>query len=159
MVHSATVCGPAVQAPDSPVVDRLELNRIREIAFALPEVNERMSHGTPCFFIRDKKTLCYYHDDHHGDGRLCIWAPAPAGVQDEVVRLEPTRFFVPPYVGHRGWIGVHLNVEPDWDEIAGILEDAYRMVAPKTLVKQLDAASDAANEAASDSASETGESG
>ena len=146
MVHSATVCGPAAEAPNSAVVDRPELVKIREIAFALPEVNERTSHGTPCFFIRDKKTLCYYHDDHHGDGRLCIWAPAPAGVQDEVVRLEPDRFFVPPYVGHRGWIGVHLNVAPDWDEIAGILEDSYRMVAPKTLVKQLDAAKDSATQ-------------
>lgn len=119
-------------------MDRPELDMLRKVAFALPEVNERVSHGTPCFFIRDKKTLCYYHDDHHADGRVCIWAPAPTGVQDEVVKLEPDRFFVPAYVGHRGWIGVILDVEPDWDEIAGILEDAYRLVAPKTLVNKLD---------------------
>lgn len=116
----------------------LELDKIREAAFALPEVNERLSHGSPCFFIRDKKTLCYFHDNHHDDGRLCIWTPAPTGVQDEVVKLEPERFFVPPYVGHRGWIGVNLDVDPDWPEIAGILEDAYRLVAPKTLVNKLD---------------------
>ena len=111
---------------------------VRALALALPETNERLSHGMPTFFIRDKKTLCHFHDDHHGDGRLCIWTPAPPGVQDEVVRLEPERFFVPPYVGHRGWIGVNLDVDPDWEEIAGILADAYRLVAPKTLVRQLD---------------------
>ena len=116
-----------------------ELDQVRQIAFALPEVSERTSHGAPCFFIREKKTLCYFHDNHHNDNRLCIWVPAPTGVQDDVVRLEPDRFFVPPYVGHRGWIGLNLDVEPDWDEVAGILEDAYRLVAPKTLVKQLDA--------------------
>lgn len=115
-----------------------ELKMVRKVALALPEVNERLSHGAPCFFVRDKKTLCYFHDDHHGDGRLCIWVAAPPGVQEELVRLEPARFFVPPYVGHRGWLGVNLDVDVDWDEIGGILEDAYRLVAPKTLVKQLD---------------------
>jgi len=116
-----------------------ELDRVREIAMAFPEVSERLSHGAPSFFIREKKTLCNLHADHHGDGRLALWVPAPAGVQEELVRLEPDRFFRPPYVGHRGWVGVRLDVDPDWDEIAGILDDAYRLVAPKTLVKQLDA--------------------
>ena len=120
------------------VVDRPELDRLRELALALPEVNERVSHGAPCFFIRDKKTLCYFHVDHHADGLVCIWAPAPIGAQDELVKLEPERFFVPPYVGHRGWIGVILDIDPDWQEIAGVLEDAYRLVAPKTLVNKLD---------------------
>lgn len=115
------------------------LAKVREIAFALPEVTERLSHGAPSFFVRDKKTLCHFHDDHHGDGRLCLWVPAPPGVQAEVVAQEPDRFFVPPYVGHRGWIGVHLNVEPDWDEVTGVLEDAYRMIAPKKLIAELDA--------------------
>jgi len=115
------------------------LEEIRKIAFALPEVTERISHGAPCFFVRDKKTLCYFHDNHHGDGRLCIWAPAPVGVQAEIVAQEPERFFVPPYVGGRGWLGVMLNVDPDWDEVAGILEDSYRMIAPKKLIAELDA--------------------
>jgi len=115
-----------------------ELKQVREIALAFPEVSERLSHGAPSFFIREKKTLCNVHSDHHGDGRLALWVPAPPGVQDEVVRTEPERFFVPPYVGHRGWIGLRLDVDPDWDEVAGILDDAYRLVAPKTLVKKLD---------------------
>jgi hypothetical protein len=115
------------------------LERVRAICLALPEVTERSSHGSPAWFIRDKKTLTMFLDDHHGDGRLAIWCPAPPGAQADAVDEEPRRFFVPPYVGHRGWLGVRLDIEPDWGEIAGIVEDAYRLVAPKTLVKQLDA--------------------
>lgn len=114
------------------------LKKVRAIATALPEVSERLSHGAPTFFIRDKKVLTHFFDDHHGDDRLALWCAAGPGVQAELVEQEPERFFVPPYVGHRGWIGLRLDVEPDWGEVAGILEDAYRLVAPKTLVKQLD---------------------
>ena len=114
------------------------LDKVRDIALALPETNERLSHGAPTFFIRDKKTFVMFHDDHHGDGRLGIWASAPSGVQTDVVEHDPERFFVPPYVGHRGWIGLRLDIDPDWDEVAGVVTDAYRNVAPKTLVRQLD---------------------
>jgi hypothetical protein len=113
------------------------LKRVRAICLALPETNERPSHGSPAFFVRDRQTLAMFHDNHHGDGRLAIWCPAPAGVQAELVRQEPDRFFVPPYVGHRGWLGVRLDVDVDWDEVADIVEDAYRLVAPKRLVAQL----------------------
>ncbi len=112
---------------------------VRAIALGLPEVVERPSHGAPTFFVRGKKVLAHLFDNHHGDGRLAIWCAAPPGVQAELVDQEPDRFFVPAYVGHRGWIGLRLDVEPDVDEITKILEDAYRLVAPKTLVKQLDA--------------------
>lgn len=114
---------------------------VRRRALALPEVTERLSHGAPTFFVRDKKTFVMCHDDHHGDGRLAIWVAAPPGVQGTLVDEEPDRFFVPPYVGHRGWLGVRLepSFEPDPDEVAHIVEDAYRTVAPKTLVARLDA--------------------
>ena len=72
-----------------------ELDGIRKIALALPEVNERLSHGEPCFFVRDKRPVCYYHD-HHGDGRVSLWCPAPPGVLEELVAAEPERFFEPP---------------------------------------------------------------
>ncbi len=111
---------------------------VREIALALPETNERLSHGMPTFFIRDKKTFCNCVDDHHGDGVFGLWVAAGPGVQEELVAQEPDRFYRPPYVGHRGWLGVRLDVDVDWDEIAQILEDAYRQVAPKTLVRLLD---------------------
>jgi hypothetical protein len=109
-------------------------------------VTERLSHGAPTYFVRGKKTFVMCHDDHHGDGRLAIWVAAPPGVQDALVDQEPDRFFVPPYVGHRGWLGVRLEPEhdPDPDELAQIVEDAYRTVAPKTLVARLDAAGDGA---------------
>ena len=114
------------------------LSRVRAACLALPEVEERLSHGAPTFFVRGKKSFVMFHDDHHGDGRLALWVAAAPGVQAEQVDEEPDRFFVPPYVGHRGWLGVRLDRSPDWDEVAGICADAYRQVAPKTLVARLD---------------------
>ena len=113
--------------------------RLRAICERLPEVTERRSHGAVTFFVRGKRTVAYLTDDHHGDGRLALVCAAPPGVQVELVHIEPERFFRPPYVGHRGWIGVRLDVDPDWDEVARIVEDAYRCVAPVTLVRRLDA--------------------
>ncbi len=113
------------------------LAAVRHICLALPEATERLSHGSPTFFVRDKTTFVMYLDDHHGDGRLALWCAAPPGVQEQLVELEPVRFFRPPYVGHRGWLGVRLDIEPDWDEIAGICTDAYRQVAPKRLLAEL----------------------
>jgi len=115
------------------------LGEIRRICLDLPEVIERLSHGAPTWFVRGRKTFVMFHDDHHGDGRLAIWCAAPHGVQEQLVEQESKRFFRPPYVGHRGWLGVKLDVEPDWDEMAEICADAYRQVAPKTLVAALDA--------------------
>jgi hypothetical protein len=126
-------------APMSSDPDRT-LDQLRELCFALPEVTERLSHGSPSFFIRDKKVLCSFHPHGvHGEHDLSMWAPAPVGVQQQLVEAEPERFYRPPYVGPRGWIGVRLDRDVDWDEIDGILREAYRLVAPKTLVKQLDA--------------------
>lgn len=126
------------------------LEQVRAICMALPEMVERPSHGAPAFFVRGKKTVTMFLDDHHGDGRLAIWCPAPPGVQEDMVRLEPERFFRPPYVGPSGWLGVRLDVDVDWDEVAGIVRDAYRKVAPKKLVAQLDAAADAEAQAGAD---------
>ena len=116
-----------------------ELRRVREVCLALPEVTERLSHGSPAFFVRDRKTFVMYLDNHHDDGRLALWCAAPPGAQAELVAADPVRFFRPPYVGHRGWLGVRLDRDPDWKEIAEIAQDAYRQVAPKSLVALLDA--------------------
>lgn len=115
------------------------LGRVRQICLALPETNERLSHGAPTFFVRDKKTFVTFVDNHHGDGRLAVWSHAPLGMQEMLVEQDPERFFVPHYVGHRGWVGVRLERDVDWDEVADLIEDAYRMVAPKRLVAQLTA--------------------
>ena len=112
---------------------------VRKICLALPEVSERLSHGSPAWFVREKKTVAMFVDDHHGDGILGLWCPAWPGVQEEMVALEPERFFRPPYVGPSGWLGVRLDRDVDWDEVRGILTDSYRKVAPKTLARQLDA--------------------
>ena len=115
------------------------LERLRAICLALPEVSERVSHGSPSFFIRDKKVLCSFHPrEIHGEHGMSIWAPAPIGTQDQLVEHEPERFYRPPYVGARGWIGVRLDRDVDWDEIESIVRDAYRLVAPKTLARQLE---------------------
>jgi hypothetical protein len=115
------------------------LDEVRRICGALPEATERLSHGSPTWFVRGKKTFVMFLDDHHDDGRLAIWCAAPPGVQEQLVEQEPERFFRPPYVGHRGWLGVRLDRDPDWAEMAEICADAYRQVAPKTLVAALDA--------------------
>lgn len=114
------------------------LDRLRRICLALPETTERLSHGEPTFFVRDKKTFVMYADNHHNDGRLAFWCAAPERFQSMLVEAEPERFFVPPYVGHRGWLGVRLDREVDWDEIGAIVDGAYRMVAPKRLVAELE---------------------
>lgn len=114
--------------------------RLRRICSSLPEVTERLSHGAVTFFVRGKRTVCYLTDDHHGDGRLALVCPAPPGAQEELTRAEPERFFRPPYVGHRGWIGLRLDLDPDWEEVDAIVREAYRGVAPRTLVRQLDGA-------------------
>ncbi|CAN5218005.1 MmcQ/YjbR family DNA-binding protein [soil metagenome] len=113
--------------------------RLRAICSQLPDVTERVSHGAITFFVRGKRSVAYLTDDHHGDGRLALVCAAAPGVQAELLSVEPARFFRPPYVGHRGWIGVRLDVELDWDEVAAIVEDAYRCVAPPTLLRRLDA--------------------
>mgnify|MGYP001355690733 FL=1 len=112
------------------------LAAVRRICLDLPEATEKLSHSSPTFFVR--RTFVMFHDDHHGDGRLAIWCAAPDGAQALMVESEPERFFVPPYVGHRGWLGVRLDVDVDWDEVAAIVEDAYRTVAPRKLVALLD---------------------
>ncbi|MET9066625.1 MmcQ/YjbR family DNA-binding protein [Streptosporangium sandarakinum] len=108
------------------------LESLRRLSLALPETTERLSHGEPTWFIRGKKTFVMYADHHHDD-RLAFWCAAPPGVQEALIAQDPERFFRPPYVGHRGWLGVHLDVPQDWAEIAEIVTDAYRTVAPKRL--------------------------
>lgn len=120
------------------------LGRIREICLGLPETSERLSHGAPTFFVRGKRAFLMVLTDHHGDGRFAIWCAAPDGMQKMLVEADPERFFVPPYVGHRGWLGARLDRGIDWDELAGIAEDAYAEAAPAKLVEQARAGGDGA---------------
>ena len=111
------------------------LARLRDICLALPETSERLSHGAPTFFVREKRAFLMVLTNHHGDGRFAVWCAAPKGMQSLLVEADSERFFVPPYVGHRGWLGVRLDRRIHWDELAGIVEDAYAEVAPSKLVE------------------------
>jgi hypothetical protein len=114
------------------------LEKLRRLCLALPEVTERLSHGEPTWFIRGKKSFAMFANHHHDD-RLAFWCAAPDDAQEMLVATDPERFFRPPYVGHRGWLGVYLDVPVDWDQIADLVVDAYRAVAPKRLAAALDA--------------------
>jgi hypothetical protein len=116
------------------VTKKQVLETVRQICLVFPEASERPSHGEPTFFVGGKRSFATFWDNHHGDGRLAVLCAAPAGMQAAFVEADPERFFVPPYVGHRGWIGFRLDRGFERDELAGILEDAYGEVAPPKLV-------------------------
>ena len=111
--------------------------RLRAICLALPEATERPSHGEASWFVGSGKQFVT-SSNHHHDDRVAFWCAAPSGVQEMLVDAAPDRFFRPPYVGHRGWLGVWLDVPVDWDKVAGLVADAYRHVAPKRLAAVLD---------------------
>jgi hypothetical protein len=111
------------------------LERLRKLCLSLPEVEERLSHGAPTFFVRGKRAFVMVLTNHHGDGRFAIWCAAGEGIQQMLVEADPEHFFVPPYVGHRGWLGVRLDGPIDWDELAGLAEDAFVEIAPARLVE------------------------
>jgi hypothetical protein len=119
----------------------LPLDRIRALCLELPGTSEKLSHGMPTFFA-GKKVFVNWVDNHHHDGNVGIWCAAPAGVQEALIDEEPERFFRPPYVGVRGWLGVRLVKDVDWDETANIIADAYRCVATPKLLKELAAAAE-----------------
>jgi len=113
--------------------------QVRAICAALPEVTERPSHGAPTWFVRDKKAfVTLWAEGHHDHDFPHLWCAGPPGAQDELTASEPGRFFRPPYVGGRGWIGVRLDRGTDWAEIAELCRDAYRAVAPARLAALLD---------------------
>ena len=113
------------------------LVKIRKIIAALPETEERESHGAPTFW-GGKKTFASYHENHHGDGRYALWCKATLEVQEVLVEHDPHVFFVPPYVGSSGWVGVCVDKVSDWSQVERLLEDGYRMVAPKRALRTLD---------------------
>ena len=117
------------------------LAELRDICLGFPEVTERLSHGTPAWFVRGKTTfVTVWPDGHHDNHFPHLWCAAPPGAQQELTAASPEKVFRPPYVGHRGWLGVRLDRGLDWDELAGIAEDAYAEVAPAKLVEAARAA-------------------
>jgi predicted DNA-binding protein (MmcQ/YjbR family) len=113
------------------------IDRLRGICLALPEATEGGGVGDPTFRVRDK----IFAMQHGVDGRPSMWCKAPPGAQDVLVSSNPDQFFVPPYVGQHGWVGLWLDIDLDWGLIADLVEDSYRMTAPKRLLKLLPNAS------------------
>jgi hypothetical protein len=109
------------------------LDRLRELCLAFPEAVEAGGVGNPSFKVRAK----IFAMQHGHEGRPSAWFKAPEGVQELLVGSDPGRFFRPPYVGHHGWVGTWLDVEQDWEELADLVEESYRMTAPKRLVGQI----------------------
>jgi len=111
------------------------LPRLRKLCLALPEAHEVEAWGEPTFRVKNKIFAMYAHaNNHHGGGRNGVWCKASPINQRLMVEAAPDRFFVPPYVGPSGWIGVWLDKVADWKELDGLLRDSYRMVAPKKLL-------------------------
>jgi predicted DNA-binding protein (MmcQ/YjbR family) len=109
---------------------------VREVCLWLPEAQEFLSHGSPNFRVRGK-TFATYVVNHHGDGRVALWLNAPPGSQELHVRAEPGHFFVPPYVGPRGWLGVVLDRGIDWSRVAALVREGYEKVAPPQLRERI----------------------
>jgi predicted DNA-binding protein (MmcQ/YjbR family) len=118
--------------------DAAALTRLRALCLALPEANERVSHGEPTWFAGKGKVFAMLDNHHHGSEHLSVWLPMPPGVQDELVAADSTRFFRPPYVGSAGWIGVVLDRKPDWELTAKLLREAFVHVAGARLRAKLD---------------------
>jgi len=104
---------------------------------ALPEANERISHGEPTWFAGKGKVFAMLDDHHHGAPHLSVWLPAALGAQEALIDSDPKRYFRPAYVGSSGWVGVVLDDEPDWAVVAWLIEQAYRLVAQPHLVAQM----------------------
>ena len=109
---------------------------VREVCLSFPEAEEFVSHGSPNFRVRGK-TFASYVVNHHGDGRVALWLNAPTGSQDHYVKSEPKHFFVPAYVGPRGWLGVHLDKGLPWQRVAALVRQAYEKVAPRVLADSI----------------------
>lgn len=105
------------------------LAKVRKLCEELPDVSEKLSHGSPCWFVGRAKTtmrqFAAFGDNHHGDGRVALWLAAPPGSQRDLVEMNPDAYFVPAYVGPAGWVGVRLDRDLPWPEIAAAIERAH----------------------------------
>jgi hypothetical protein len=115
---------------------RTPVDRLRAICLALPEATEKIAWGEPTWRVRGK-LFAQLDDHHHGADHLAVWLPAPLGEQEAMVFTDPARFFRPPYVGSRGWVGVRIDRRPDWGMVRRLVEQAYRVVAPPRLLASI----------------------
>lgn len=110
---------------------------VREVCLSFPEAEEFLSHGSPNFRVRGGKVFAMYVVNHHGDGRIALWLNSPDGAQEHHARAQAKHFFVPPYVGPRGWLGVNLDKGLSWKRVAVLVREAYEKTAPTRLVAKM----------------------
>jgi predicted DNA-binding protein (MmcQ/YjbR family) len=137
MARPAARSGTGRKANRSRTRGKDPLARLRAICLALPEANEKVSHGEPTWFAGKGKVFAMLDDHHHGARHLSVWLPAGLGAQEALIESDPKRYFRPPYVGSSGWVGVVLDKGPDWGVVAWLVEQAYRLVAHRRLVAKL----------------------
>jgi predicted DNA-binding protein (MmcQ/YjbR family) len=118
--------------------DQRLIERVRRICMAFPEANERVSHGEPTWFAGKGKVFAMIDGHHHDSPHLSVWLPQPFDAQEALIDGDPERFFKPPYVGVKGWVGVVLDTKPDWDVVAALVRDSYRFVAGAKLKRALE---------------------
>ena len=123
-----------------------QIQRVRRICNALPETTEKISHGEPTWFVR-KKVYAMFSNNHHNDGHVAVTVPAAIGIQAALIKASPEKFYKPPYVGVRGWIGIELERVSD-EELAMHIKEAWKMIAPPKLVSQTSAVANQAVAAA-----------
>ena len=120
------------------------LKRLREVCLALPQAFEKEAWGECTFRVTDGSMFAMTDNNHHKSGHIAVWVKAPPMVQEILVNSDAKRFFVPPYMGPKGWVGVRLDYKVNWDEVAAILKDGYLMSAPKRLGGRVPSAMDGA---------------
>ena len=134
---------PTKREPTHPVrhrsaADEKLLARLRTVCMALPEANEKLSHGEPTWFAGKGKVFAMLDNHHHGSPHLAVWLPQPVGAQEALIDADPARFFRPPYVGPSGWVGVVLDTKPDWAMVASMVRDAFLHVATAKLKSRVE---------------------
>ena len=108
-----------------------QIERVRRICFSFPETTEKISHGEPTWFVR-KKVFAMFSNNHHHDGHIAVTVPAAIGIQEALIKASPQKFYRPPYVGVKGWIGIEVPKVSD-DELAAHIGEAWKLIAPPKL--------------------------
>jgi hypothetical protein len=121
---------------DRSTMNEKHIERVRRICASLPEVSEKLSHGEPTFFVR-KKVFAMCSNNHHNDGHIAVTIPTAIGIQQMLIETEPKKFYRPPYVGVRGWVGIELPRVTD-RELAFHLREAWKLIAPEKIHSLLD---------------------
>jgi hypothetical protein len=120
------------------LASRRSIERLRRICLALPEATEKEAWSEPTWRVKGRM-FAQLDDHHHGSPHCSVWLPMPIGIEETLIEADPERFFRPAYVGHKGWVGVVLDGKPDWEMVAELVREAYRLIAPARLAAELEA--------------------